>query len=107
MNPSASTDPDKPQPLGVQHEVEIFAKGLAKLKPQVPVAFQDLKQQAREKMRPEAFGYVSGNAGAGDTARANRSAFEHWQMTARASLAELKELVSAVEEGPRFSSVAR
>ncbi len=71
------------QPAGVKREDEIFVKGLAGIKPAVPVAFDDLEQKAREKMRPEAFGYVWGNAGAGATAKANRAAFDRWQITPR------------------------
>lgn len=83
MNETTTTDASDSSPLGVKREKEIFAKGLAKVKPLVPVAFPELEQKAREKMKPEAFGYVSGNAGAGDTAKANRSAFERWQIIPR------------------------
>lgn len=83
MNEPASPLLGDDQSAGVKREDEIFVKGLAGIKPTVPVSFDELEQKAREKMRPEAFGYVWGNAGGGDTARANRAAFQQWRIVPR------------------------
>lgn len=80
---SSSAAGQASQPLGVQRQHEIFFRGVAREKPGVPVAFEELEKKAREVMSPEAFGYVAGNAGAGDTAKANRRAFERWQIVPR------------------------
>ncbi|MEV0321973.1 alpha-hydroxy-acid oxidizing protein [Streptomyces sp. NPDC050658] len=42
-----------------------------------------LEEGAREVMSPAAYGYVAGNAGAGDTGRANREAFGRWRLVPR------------------------
>jgi lactate 2-monooxygenase len=71
------------QSFGVNRQDEFYIEGLAKIKPLVPVSFEELEAKAREKMRPEAFGYVSGNAGAGDATKANRKALERWHIVPR------------------------
>jgi lactate 2-monooxygenase len=71
------------QPIGVQWQRQIFGAGIARIKPNTPISFEELEQMAREKLSPEAFGYVWGSAGAGDTTRANRAAFQRWQIVPR------------------------
>jgi len=57
--------------------------GLNGVKPSLPLAFEELEQRAREKMSPEAFGYVWTAAGAGHTQKANRAALRRWQIVPR------------------------
>jgi isopentenyl diphosphate isomerase/L-lactate dehydrogenase-like FMN-dependent dehydrogenase len=48
-----------------------------------PISYEELERQAREVLAPEAFDYVAGGAGAEDTIRANRVAFERWGLVPR------------------------
>jgi isopentenyl diphosphate isomerase/L-lactate dehydrogenase-like FMN-dependent dehydrogenase len=49
----------------------------------MPVAFEALEALARERMSPEAYGYVAGVAGGEDTLRANREVFRRWRIVPR------------------------
>ncbi len=71
------------KPFGVQRAEKIFLVGLARMKPEVPVAFPELEAKAQEMMSKNAFGYVSGNAGLGHTAQGNRDAFNSWEIVPR------------------------
>src|SRR5207249_11952336 len=42
----------------------------------LPFAFEEWERRARAKLADGPFGYVAGGAGAGDTMRANREAFD-------------------------------
>ena len=68
-------------PFG-NYQFEIY-RGLAKDATDIPFAFSDLEQRAREKLDPGAFGYVAGGAGAEETVRANREAFDRWRIVPR------------------------
>ncbi|MSU58586.1 MAG: alpha-hydroxy-acid oxidizing protein [Pedosphaera sp.] len=65
------------------YQLEIYRQGLAGALPEFPFTFAELEQQAREKLSPGAFGYVAGGAGAEETMRANRAAFDHWRIVPR------------------------
>ena len=56
---------------------------LAGTTPDQPVGWRDLDRQAYKAMPPEAHGYVAGGAGAEDTVRANREAFDQWRIVPR------------------------
>jgi isopentenyl diphosphate isomerase/L-lactate dehydrogenase-like FMN-dependent dehydrogenase len=78
-------DPEAPslqQPLG-NYQFEIYARGLGGEVPSQPVAYAELERLARERLTPEAYGYVAGGAGAELTMRANLRAFERWQILPR------------------------
>jgi lactate 2-monooxygenase len=47
------------------------------------VAYEHLRERAREKMTREAFDYVDGGAGGGSTMDANRAAFDRWHIVPR------------------------
>jgi isopentenyl diphosphate isomerase/L-lactate dehydrogenase-like FMN-dependent dehydrogenase len=64
-------------------QLELYLAGAAGTPPPYPVAFDDLEAAAREVLTPEAFAYVAGSAGTELTARANRAAFERWQILPR------------------------
>jgi lactate 2-monooxygenase len=78
---------DAQAPVGEQlfadFQYEIYARGLAGERPDVPIATADLEQRAREVLSREAFGYVAGGAGSEATMRANRRAFERWEIVPR------------------------
>jgi isopentenyl diphosphate isomerase/L-lactate dehydrogenase-like FMN-dependent dehydrogenase len=52
-------------------------------RPAVPADFAELERQAASAMTPRAWAYVAGGAGEGATMRANRAAFERWQIVPR------------------------
>jgi lactate 2-monooxygenase len=49
----------------------------------LPVAFEDWEARAKEKLPAPQFYYIAGGAGAGDTMRANRAAFDRWRIVPR------------------------
>ena len=49
----------------------------------MPVAAEELERRAREALSREAFGYLSGGAGAEDTMRANLAGFRRWRIEPR------------------------
>jgi isopentenyl diphosphate isomerase/L-lactate dehydrogenase-like FMN-dependent dehydrogenase len=69
--------------IGVQRQMQIYQDGLRGQKPAQPIAAEELEQKAREVLRPEAYLYVAGGAGAEDTVRANRDAFRRWRIVPR------------------------
>ena len=68
---------------GMQYQLQIYVNGLQNIKPQLPVAFEDLEEKAALQMTPEAFAYVAGGAGAETTMRNNRLSFDKWQIVPR------------------------
>jgi lactate 2-monooxygenase len=81
VSDAADTAPEQ-QLLG-NYQYEIYARGLAGETPTLPLLPAALEQSARERMTPEAFGYVAGAAGAESTVQANRRAFERWEIVPR------------------------
>jgi lactate 2-monooxygenase len=61
----------------------IYMKGMAGEKPELPVSWAGLEEQAYETMDELARSYVFGSAGTEDTARANAEAFRHWRIVPR------------------------
>jgi lactate 2-monooxygenase len=72
-------------PLGAGRlrQTDVYVGGARGQRPRVPVDPQALEQLAQRVMRPEAFAYVAGGAGAEETMRANRVAFERWRIVPR------------------------
>jgi lactate 2-monooxygenase len=64
--------------FSVARQLEIYQRGSA-----VPVAPEELERRAGEALSPQAFGYLSGGAGAEDTMRANLDAFRRWRIEPR------------------------
>ncbi|MGH9126138.1 MAG: lactate 2-monooxygenase [Acidimicrobiales bacterium] len=64
-------------------QLELYLAGTAGQAPPFPVTFEGMEEAARQVLRPEAFAYVAGSAGTEGTARANRAAFERWQIVPR------------------------
>jgi lactate 2-monooxygenase len=62
---------------------EIYARGLAGQKPELPVAWAELERRAIEAMEPRAAAYVSAGAGAEDTMRENLEAFRRRRIVPR------------------------
>ncbi len=59
---------------------EIYLNGLADAVPPLPTDLTRLEALAEKALPPEAYGYVAGSAGTGETARANREAFRRWRI---------------------------
>lgn len=68
---------------GMQRQMDVYQAGVMGIKPSRPVAVEELEQQAKAVLTPEAYGYVAGAAGSEDTMRANRQAFERWRIVPR------------------------
>lgn len=65
------------------YQNEIYLSGTEGTVPELPIEPAALEAAAQQVMTPEAFGYVAGAAGTESTARANRAAFERWQIVPR------------------------
>ncbi len=59
---------------------EIYLNGLADTVPPLPTDLTRLEALAKDTLPTQAYGYVAGSAGTGDTARANREAFRRWRI---------------------------
>jgi isopentenyl diphosphate isomerase/L-lactate dehydrogenase-like FMN-dependent dehydrogenase len=62
------------------YQHEIYAGGLADLRPDITTDPTALEDAARSVLNRVAFGYVAGAAGSGATARANRAAFDRLRL---------------------------
>jgi lactate 2-monooxygenase len=69
-------------PFG-NYQYEIYLRGLADERPELPITYSALEERAREELTPEAFGYVAGGAGEERTVRANLEAFDSWRILPR------------------------
>jgi isopentenyl diphosphate isomerase/L-lactate dehydrogenase-like FMN-dependent dehydrogenase len=69
-------------PFG-DYQMEIYGRGLGGERPALPIGYDELERVAREKLSPEAFGYVAGGAGEERTVRHNREAFDRWRIVPR------------------------
>ncbi|KAK7920214.1 FMN dependent dehydrogenase [Apiospora marii] len=79
-------------PNPIEYENSVYQKGLRYQRP--PFTFKPLEWEAlaSARMSAESAGYVTGNAGTGETARKNREAFGKWSIVP-------KRLVKASGEG--------
>ena len=68
---------------GMQHQLQIYFAGTQNIKPQLPVSYEALEQKAKAAMKPEAFDYIGGGAGAETTMLNNIVAFNKWQIVPR------------------------
>ncbi len=65
---------------GNKLQFEIYQK---KVKHHIPVRFEELEKQAREKLESGPYYYVAGGAGGESTMRTNLQAFDRWQIVPR------------------------
>ncbi len=70
------------QPLETYQD-EIYLAGLDGVTPDLPTDLNGLEAAAAGRLTPEAFGYIAGGAGSGDTARENTEAFRRWRIVPR------------------------
>jgi lactate 2-monooxygenase len=69
--------------IGRERQFEVYVGGARGEYPRVPVSFERLERAARKAMSPQAYAYVAGGAGAEETIRENRAAFERWRIVPR------------------------
>lgn len=69
--------------IGRERQLEVYVGGARGALPRVPVSYERLERVARRKMSREAYAYVAGGAGAEETIRANREAFERRRIVPR------------------------
>jgi lactate 2-monooxygenase len=74
---------DLPPQYGMERQFAIYMGGMGGAKPTLPIDPDVLQAAAKAVMSAEAYGYVAGGAGAEATMRANRAAFERWQIVPR------------------------
>jgi isopentenyl diphosphate isomerase/L-lactate dehydrogenase-like FMN-dependent dehydrogenase len=72
-----------PLPPGRRRQLEIYVDGVGGKRPRLPTRLDALERAAERVMSPRAWGYVAGGAGTGATMRANRDAFDRWQIVPR------------------------
>ena len=72
-----------PRMYGTERQMQIYLAGMQGQRPTTPMTYEQLEEQARQRLTPEAYGYVAGGAGGEETMRANRAAFERWQIVPR------------------------
>ncbi|MBE7189647.1 alpha-hydroxy-acid oxidizing protein, partial [Jatrophihabitans endophyticus] len=61
----------------------IYRDGITGRTPQVSTSAYGLERQARRHMSARAWAYIAGGAGSEATMRANRAAFDRWQLVPR------------------------
>ena len=67
------------QPLETYQD-EIYLTGVTGEVPDFPADLSRLEEAAKAVMAPEAYDYIAGSAGSGDTARENLEAFRRWRI---------------------------
>ena len=72
-----------PRMYGTERQMQIYLAGMQGQRPTTPMTYEQLEEQARQRLSPEAYGYVAGGAGGEETMRANRAAFERWRIVPR------------------------
>jgi len=72
-----------PRMYGTERQMQVYLAGMQGQRPTTPMTYEQLEEQARQRLSAEAYGYVAGGAGGEETMRANRAAFERWQIVPR------------------------
>jgi isopentenyl diphosphate isomerase/L-lactate dehydrogenase-like FMN-dependent dehydrogenase len=88
--------------VGVQRQMEIYQAGMKGEKPGLPLSAEELESRAGQVLPPEAYTYVAGGAGGGDTVRANRAAFGRWRIVPRFLRDVARRDLGVVVLGQRF-----
>lgn len=69
--------------IGQQIQLEVYGSAAAGKRIDLPFSYEEWKARARAALPETAYWYVAGAAGAGDTMRANRAAFERVRLRQR------------------------
>lgn len=81
--PTDTTFPRMTQTIGQQVQLEVYGSAAAGNRIDLPFSFDEWEAQARAKLSEEAYWYVAGAAGGGNTMRANREAFDRVRIRQR------------------------
>src|SRR3954453_23339138 len=82
--PRSSPSPDtNPGVRGPDRQRAIYSAGVSGTKPRVPTDAVGLEAAAETAMADEAYAYVAGGAGTGQTIAANRADFDAWRIVPR------------------------
>jgi lactate 2-monooxygenase len=79
---AVSRTPGLEQPLETYQD-EIYLNGLTGATPVLPAGLSGLESAARRHLAREAYGYITGGAGSGDTVRENAAALRRWRIVPR------------------------
>ncbi|MBA3825030.1 MAG: alpha-hydroxy-acid oxidizing protein [Ktedonobacterales bacterium] len=74
---------DLPPQYGMDRQFGIYMGGMGGVRPTLPIDPTALEAAAKAVLSAEAYGYVAGGAGTEATMRANRAAFDRWQIVPR------------------------
>lgn len=69
--------------IGQQVQLEVYGSAAAGKRIDLPFSFDEWESRAKEKLSEEAYWYVAGAAGGGNTMRANREAFDRVKIRQR------------------------
>ena len=69
--------------IGQQAQLEVYGAAMAGKRIDLPFSFDEWEARARETLSEEAYWYVAGAAGGGNTMRANRAAFDRVKIIQR------------------------
>jgi lactate 2-monooxygenase len=72
-----------PLSSGRERQQEVYIGGVAGRRPNTSANFKHLEQQAKTKLKEEAYAYIAGGAGLEDTMSENRRAFQRWRIVPR------------------------
>ena len=64
-------------------QTQIYLGGVSGRRPQVPIDALRLEEEARRRLRPDAYAYIAAGAGNERTLVANRVAFDRWRIVPR------------------------
>jgi lactate 2-monooxygenase len=88
--------------LGQEMQLEVYSTPRSASDEPFPFACEEWEERARKVLDDDAYWYVAGGAGGGDTMRANREAFYRWRIRPR-MLTDVTERDMSVEMfGKRF-----
>jgi lactate 2-monooxygenase len=81
---------------GEERQTAIYLGGVGGRQPRVPIDEQERGERARQAMSANAWAYIAGGAGQGETMRANRDGFRRWRIVPR-MLRDVAERDTGVE----------
>ena len=81
---------------GEERQTAVYLGGVAGRRPRVPVDDTERGERARQAMSANAWAYIAGGAGHGETMRANREGFRRWRIVPR-MLRDVSERDTGIE----------
>ncbi|KAK4496656.1 hypothetical protein PRZ48_012638 [Zasmidium cellare] len=75
---AASSIPSRPRTAPHEYEAQTFLNALKGIKPSITFDSSKWEELAKDALSADSWGYLSGNAGTGETDKRNREAFHDW-----------------------------